>query len=154
MIIWMHLGSGKMPRIPKEDSGRKGGGADIGKSRRERYEKRKISLGKRMKLSAHDPEARFIRRKGMKPDLYHKMHFGFDGSTGLVMSADAGHVSYKDPSGRFFYLDNGDALDDGSGYPSVCVVCDGFGSGGKLSMPLYGKMIMVTIHGYRYWRLD
>ena len=62
---------------------------------------------------------------------------------GLLIKTCGGSVSYRDPSGRFFYLDNGDDLYDGSHY-GVRVICDGFAAGAKLAMPAYGSKVVVT----------
>lgn len=62
-----------------------------GSGKLSRYEKRKLSEGRKIKVNAHDPDAKFIRRKGKKADFYHKAHFEFDTKTELVMNADAGH---------------------------------------------------------------
>ena len=61
----------------------------------------------------------------------------------LLVRTYAGLVSYRDPQGRFFYLDNGDNLYDGSGY-GIRIVCDGFAGGGKLAMSAYGETVIVT----------
>ena len=45
-----------------------------------------------MRMNSHDVDARFIARRGKKPDFYQKVHFEFDLSTQLVMNSDAGHV--------------------------------------------------------------
>jgi len=68
--------------------------------------------------------------------------FGLN-NVGLLVKTYGGLVSYRDPQGRFFYVDNGDNLYDGSHY-GVRVVCDGFTGGAKLAMPAYGKHIMLT----------
>lgn len=48
--------------------------------------------GSGLKVSSHDPEARYLSRRGKKSDFYHKCHFEFDAKDGLVMNADAGHM--------------------------------------------------------------
>ncbi len=68
--------------------------------------------------------------------------FGLN-NVGLLVKTYGGLVSYRDPQGRFFYLDNGDDLYDGSHY-GVRVICDGFTGGAKLAMPAYGKQVIVT----------
>ncbi len=62
---------------------------------------------------------------------------------GLLVTTFGGLVSYRDSQGRFFYVDNGDGLYDGSHY-GMRVICDGFKGGGKLAMPAYGKHVMLT----------
>ena len=64
-------------------------------------------------------------------------------NVGLLVQVYGGVVSYRDPQGRFFYLDNGDGLYDGFGY-GIRIICDGFVGAAKLSMPQYGKIVIVT----------
>jgi hypothetical protein len=64
-------------------------------------------------------------------------------NVGLLVRTCGGVVSYRDPQGRFFYLDNGDNLYDGSHY-GIRVICDDQYGGGKLAMPLFGKYVIVT----------
>lgn len=46
------------------------------------------------------------------------------GNVGLLV-ASTGLVTYVDPGGGFFYIDDGSALDDGSGHSGVRVSCTG-----------------------------
>lgn len=62
---------------------------------------------------------------------------------GLLIKTCGGSVSYRDPSGRFFYLDNGDDIYDGSHY-GVRVICDDLVGGAKLALPAVSSKVVVT----------
>lgn len=54
--------------------------------------KRKIREGVKIPVNTHDMDAKVLFKPNQKVDFYHKCHFSFDASSGLVMDADAGHV--------------------------------------------------------------
>ncbi len=64
-------------------------------------------------------------------------------NVGLLVKTYGGLVSYRDPRGGFFYVDNGDNLYDGA-YYGIRIICDGFAGGAKLALPPYGKNIIIT----------
>lgn len=78
-----------------KDCGKKGGSSprDIGKADRKAYQKRKLARGWKIMFNTNDPEARYLSKPGKKLEFCHKCHFEFDLKTGLVMNADAGHIS-------------------------------------------------------------
>lgn len=70
-----------------EEAGKKGGSGWKLKEA-----KRKIREGVKIQVNAHDVDAKVLSKPNQKVDFYHKCHFSFDASSGLVMNADAGHV--------------------------------------------------------------
>ena len=72
-------------RRQAKPSNRKHGG------RRKKSNKKKLSSGKSIAVNTHDLDAKLISRPGRNTDFFHKAHFEFDCSSGLVMNADAGH---------------------------------------------------------------
>jgi IS5 family transposase len=55
--------------------------------------KRKIRDRVVIQVNTHDVQAKLLSHPNKKTDFYHKCHFEFDASSGLVMNADAGHVA-------------------------------------------------------------
>jgi len=54
-----------------------------------------------------------------------------------------GKVTYVNPDGRFFYIDDGTRSFDGTGY-GIRVICDMFGDGSVLTAPQAGEFVIVT----------
>ena len=73
---------------------------------------------------------------------------GVFGGTGLynlgMLMTVCGSVTYKDPSGAFFYVDDGASLDDGSGHKGVRVSCTGLVVGNTINPPAQGTFAIVT----------
>jgi IS5 family transposase len=80
------LGEWNQEEEQTRQNGSKGGGAD------DRHGRKRHASGREIRVNTHDLDAKFLTRRGKKPDFYHKVHFEFDSKTGLVMNADAGHV--------------------------------------------------------------
>jgi IS5 family transposase len=71
----------------EEEPGRK-----RGSGWRKQEHKRKLRTGAKIKVNSHDVEAKLLSHPGKRTDFYHKCHFEFDASSGLVMNADAEHA--------------------------------------------------------------
>jgi IS5 family transposase len=82
------LGEWEDVQLPGDGSVRNGGSGW-----RAQEAKRKLREQVPIQLNTHDPEAKLLSHPNKKTDFYHKCHFEFDGSTGLVMNADAEHVA-------------------------------------------------------------
>jgi hypothetical protein len=64
-------------------------------------------------------------------------------NTGLLVTV-WGKVTYRDTTGKLFYVDDGWALEDGSGQKGVQVYCGGRPSGNNLTMPDTTQYAVVT----------
>jgi len=95
----------EQPEPNSEDDGSGAGKPTVGKPKeqtksskfrhggaRKKNAKKRLSRGKAISLNTHDLDAKLLSRPGKKTDFFHKAHFEFDASSGLVMNADAGHV--------------------------------------------------------------
>jgi IS5 family transposase len=82
------LGDWEDPQLPDDAEGRKGGSGW-------RWQENKRKLRERVSITVntHDPEAKLLSHPNKKTDFYHKCHFEFDASSGLVMNADTEHVA-------------------------------------------------------------
>jgi len=78
-------------RAPKPNKGKPASKFKHGGSRKKNAKKR-LARGKAISINTHDMDAKLLSRPGKKTDFFHKAHFEFDASSGLVMNADAGHV--------------------------------------------------------------
>jgi IS5 family transposase len=74
------------PKKHKSRSKLKHGGA------RKKSAKKKLARGKTISINTHDMDAKLLSRPGKTTAFFHKAHFEFDASSGLVMNADAGHI--------------------------------------------------------------
>lgn len=59
--------------------------------RRKKSLKKRLAAGKTVSVNTHDLDAKLLSRPGKKTDFFHKAHFEFDASSGLIMNAEAGH---------------------------------------------------------------
>ena len=83
------LGDWEDPQLPDDGSGCIGGGSGW----RAQEAKRKLRDEVPIQINTHDVDAKLISHPNKKTDFYHKCHFEFDASSGLVMNADAEHVA-------------------------------------------------------------
>lgn len=83
------LGDWKDAELPKDDSGRKGGGSGW----KSQSSKRKLREQTPIWVNTNDIDAKLLSHPNKKTDFYHKCHFEFDASSALVMNADAEHVA-------------------------------------------------------------
>lgn len=83
------LGDWEDPQLPGKTEER----ANKGSGWQAQDNGRKLRECKPIYVSSHDVEAKVLTRPNKKTDFYHKCHFEFDASSGLVMNADAEHVS-------------------------------------------------------------
>jgi len=83
------LGDWEDAELPASDSGRKGGGSGW----RSEYNRRKLRNETPIMVNTHDLDAKLLTHPNKKTDFYHKCHYEFDASSGLVMNADAEHVA-------------------------------------------------------------
>lgn len=74
------------PKKPNKSSKFKHGG------NRRKNAKKRLARGKAISVNTHDLDAKLLSRPGKKTDFFHKGHFEFDASSGLVMNADGGHI--------------------------------------------------------------
>jgi transposase len=74
------------PKKPHKPSKFKHGG------NRKKNAKKRLAGGKPISVNTHDLDAKLLSRPGKKTDFFHKGHFEFDASSGLVMNADGGHI--------------------------------------------------------------
>ncbi len=79
------LGEWEDPQLPGECS--KGGSGW-----RSQENKRKLKEEEPLWVNTHDLDAKLLSHPNKKTDFYHKCHFEFDASSGLLMNADAEHV--------------------------------------------------------------
>jgi hypothetical protein len=71
--------------------------------------------------------------------------FGGSGlyNLGLLVTV-CGNVTYSDPSGAYFYVDDGGATEDGSGHKGVRISCTGLASENSITPPEQGTFAIVT----------
>lgn len=82
------LGEWDDPQLPDAICDRKGGSGW-----RTQENKRKLRDNTPIQLNTHDVDAKLLSHPNKKTDFYHKCHFEFDASSGLVMNADVGRVA-------------------------------------------------------------
>lgn len=83
--------TGNADQSPKPKKSSKSSKFKHGGSRKKNAKKR-LGRGKAISVNTHDLDAKLLSRPGKKTDFFHKGHFEFDASSGLVMNADGGHV--------------------------------------------------------------
>jgi IS5 family transposase len=84
------LGEWEDPQLPSSgDDARKAGGSGW----KAQEAKRKLREEVPIRVSDHDLDAKMLSHPNKKTDFYHKCHFEFDASSGLVMNADVQHVA-------------------------------------------------------------
>lgn len=83
------LGDWEDAELPASNSGRKGGGSGW----RCEYNRRKIRNQTPIIINTYDLDAKLLSHPNKKTDFYHKCHYEFDASSGLVMNADVEHIA-------------------------------------------------------------
>ncbi len=73
---------------------------------------------------------------------------GVEGGQGLnnigLLIKTWGKVTYRDPGGAFFYIDDGSKLFDGSGYVGLRVACTNLAPGNTITPPLENRYVVVV----------
>jgi len=83
------LGDWQDAQLPADDPGHKGGGSGW----KSQSNKRKLKEQTPIWVNTNDLDAKLLSHPNKKTDFYHKCHFEFDASSGLVMNAEAEHVA-------------------------------------------------------------
>lgn len=87
------LGYWEEPQQDDSDENKGGQSKTSGSGKRlSKSDSKRLNCGKPICLCVNDLDARYISRPGKRSGFYHKSHFEFDASSGLVINADAGHV--------------------------------------------------------------
>ncbi len=88
---------------------------------REKEAKRKVRDRVTIQINSNDVDARLLSKPGKATDFYHKCHFEFDASSGLVINADVGHVPDAVKMVEFLSAESGlvDTVAGDCGYFSI-----------------------------------